>query len=411
MKINFKKLGTLKRWQIVVLSFGILIVGSWVLWPKPPEPPKTIADVGQLELYLQRLVDFGKPPGLSVVVVKEGKPVYAKGFGWADEPRNIPASPGSAYHWWSITKIATAIAILQLQEQGKLRLDDPASKHLPFFSVQYPSTHSAVITIHHLLTHSSGLPDVGFRIMGWIHHDGEPAVNQTALVERVLPDFSKLKFEPGDHAEYTNIGYMVLGAIIEKVSGQTYEAYIREHLLEPLGMRQTDFVYTQAMETSEAAGSHPLFDMWTAFVPFIAPSYVRQISGRHLWFKRVYTDQTPSTALIGSATDAARLVAAYLNGGELDGRRILSQESIAMMTHEGHIKGKAGDPTTNRWQGIGWQVYDDHGQTMLKHDGGGLGFSTVMQLYPEKKVGFVLFTNDVTCDTWRIMKLATSLEW
>jgi CubicO group peptidase (beta-lactamase class C family) len=247
--------------------------------------------------------------------------------------------------------------------------------------------------------------------MSWIHHDGEPPVNQTALLEKVLPDFSKLEFEPGNHAEYTNIGYMVLGAIIEKVSGETYEAYIREHLLEPLGMMHTDFQYTQAMEPFEAAGSHPLFDKWTPLVPFIAPSYVREVSGRHLWLKRVYTDQTPSTALIGPATDAARLVAAYLNGGELDGRRILSEESIARMTHEGHIKGKANDPNKNRQQGIGWQVYDDHGQMMMKHDGGGLGFSTVMQLYPDKKLGFVLFTNDVTCDTWSITRLASSLDW
>ena len=247
--------------------------------------------------------------------------------------------------------------------------------------------------------------------MSWIHHEGEPSVNQTALIEKVLPDFSKLEFEPGDHAEYTNIGYMVLGAIIEKVTGQTYEDYIREHILEPLAMEHTDFKYTEAMEPYEAAGSHPLFDMWTPLVPFIAGSYVREISGNHLWFKRVYTDQTPPTGLIGSATDAARLVAAYLNGGELDGKRILSQETITKMTHEGHIKGKANDPRSNRLQGIGWQILDDNGQMMIQHEGGGLGFGTVMQMYLEEKLGFVLFTNDVTCEWWKILNLARTLNW
>jgi CubicO group peptidase (beta-lactamase class C family) len=400
-----------KKWQVVLLSFGLIIVGLLVFWPKPPEPPQIIASVGEFETYLQRLVDFGIPPGLSFVVVKDGKLFYEKGFGWADRPRKIAATSESIYHWWSITKIATAIAILQLQEEGKLRLDDPVKSYLSFFNVQYPSANSAVITIRHLLTHSSGLPDAGFRIMSWIHHDGEPSVNQTALVEKVLPDFSKLEFEPGDHAEYTNVGYMVLGAIIEKVSGQTYETYIRKHLLEPLGMTHTDFQYTHAMEPFEAAGSHPLFDKWTPLVPFIAASYVREISGNHLWFKRVYNDQTPPTGLIGSATDAAHLAAAYMNGGELDGRRILSQESIARMTNEGHIKGKTNDPRSKRMQGIGWQVYDDDGRVMIKHEGGGLGFSTVMQLHPDKKLGFVLFTNDVTCQTWRIMNLAASLSW
>jgi CubicO group peptidase (beta-lactamase class C family) len=399
------------KWKIILLGSGLLIIGLLIIWPKPPKPPKTIADVGELETYIKNLVDFGSPQGMSLVVVKNGKVIYEKGFGWADRPRKIAATSESVYHWWSITKIATAIAILQLQEQGKLRLDDSVKKFLPFFNVQYPSANSKVITIYHLLNHSSGLPNPGFSIMSWIHHDGEPSVDQTAMIEKVLPDFSKLEFEPGDHTQYTNIGYMVLGAIIEKVTGQAYEAYIREHILEPLGMKHTDFIYTKAMEPYEAAGSHPVFDMWTPLVPFIAGSYVREISGNHLWFKRVYTDQTPPTGLIGSATDAARFVAAYLNGGELDGKRILSQETIAMMTHEGHIKGKANDPRNNRLQGIGWQIFDDNGRLMIKHEGGGLGFSTDMQLHPDKKLGFVLFTNDVTCQGWKILNLAATLNW
>jgi D-alanyl-D-alanine carboxypeptidase len=399
------------KWKIILLVSGLLAVGLWMLWPNAPKLPQTIASVGELEAYINSLVDFGTPQGMSLVVVKNGKVIYKKGFGWADRPRKIAATSESVYHWWSITKIATAIAILQLQEQGKLQLDDSVKKFLPFFNVQYPSVKSKVITIHHLLNHSSGLPNPGFRIMSWIHHDGEPSVDQTAMIEKVLPDFSKLEFEPGDYTQYTNIGYMVLGAIIENVTGQTYETYIREHILEPLGMNYTDFKYTDVMKPYEAAGSHPVFDLWTPLVPFIAQSYVREISGNHLWLKRVYTDQTPPTGLIGSATDAARFVAAYLNGGELDGKRILSQETVTMMTHQGHIKGKANDPRSNRLQGIGWQIFNDNGQLMIKHEGGGLGFSTDMQLYPDKKLGFVLFTNDVTCKGWEILNLAATLNW
>jgi CubicO group peptidase (beta-lactamase class C family) len=401
----------IRKWKIILLALGLFIVGLWIFWPKPSDPPQTIANVEELETYMKNLVDFGSPQGMSLAVVKDGKIIYKKGFGWADKPRKIAATSESVYHWWSITKIATAIAILQLQEQGKLRLDDSVKKFLPFFNVQYPSANSKVITIHHLLNHSSGLSNPGFSIMSWIHHDGEPSVNQTALIEKVLPDFSKLEFEPGDHAEYTNIGYMVLGAIIEKVTGQTYEEYIREQILQPLAMDHTDFIYTKAMEPYEASGSHPVFDLWTPLVPFIAGSYIREISGNHFWLERVYTDQTPPTGLIGSATDAARFVVAYLNVGELDGKRILSQETITRMTHEGHIKGKANDPRSNRLQGIGWQIFDDNGRLMIKHEGGGLGFSTDMQLHPDKKLGFVLFTNDVTCQGWKILNLAATLNW
>jgi D-alanyl-D-alanine carboxypeptidase len=404
-------LGKWKRWQIVLAVFGMLAIGLAFLWPRAPQPPDTVTSVAQLEAYIKTLVDFGTPPGMSLVVVKNGEVVYSKGFAWADHPRQIAATPQTVYHWWSCTKIVTAIAILRLREQGKLRLDDSITKFLPFLKLQYPSVASRVITIQHLLNHSSGLPDAGFRIMSWIHHDGEPSVDQTAMVEKVLPGFSTLAFEPGDHAEYTNIGYMVLGAIIEKVTGQAYEDYIRESILEPLGMKHTDFLYTKAMEPYEATGAHPLFDMWTPLIPFVAWSYVREISGNHVWLKRVYNDQTPPSGLIGPATDAARLVTAYLNGGELDGRRVLSRESIIAMTYEGQIRGKADDPQINRRQGIGWQVYDDRGRLRIKHEGGGLGFSTVMQMYPEDKLGFVLFTNDVACEGWRIVNLAAGLDW
>jgi D-alanyl-D-alanine carboxypeptidase len=403
------------QWKIIPVVFGVLICGCTTIIGSI-ERQHTVASVDEFETYLNNLVDSGTPQGMSFVVVNNGKVIYKKGFGWADRPREIAATSESIYHWWSITKIVTAIAILQLQEQGKLQLDDSVAKFLPFFKVHYPSVDSKVITIHHLLNHSSGLPDAGFRIMSWIHHDGEPSINQTVLVEKELPHFSKLVFEPGDHSEYTNIGYMVLGAIIEKVTGQTYEAYIRGHILQPLRMNHTDFQYTQVMEPYEAAGSHPIVNIWTPLIPVIGVSYIREISGSHFWLERVYTDQTPPSGLIGSAADAARLVTAYLNGGELDGQRILTKESIARMTYEGYINGRLDDSQRNRKQGIGWQVYNPKGYNpkgrfVITHDGGGLGFSTKIQLYPDENLGFVLFTNDVTCEGWKIINVAATLQW
>ncbi|HCV42798.1 MAG TPA: hypothetical protein DGH68_04900, partial [Bacteroidetes bacterium] len=158
------------KWKTILPTSGLLIAGLMILWPRSPEPPLTITSVGELEAYMNKLVDFGSPPGMSLVVVKNGKVVYKKGFGWADRPRKIAATSESIYHWWSITKIVTAIAILQLQEQGKLQLNDSVNRVLPFFNVQYPSANSKVVTIQNLLNHSSGLPDAGFRIMSWIHH-------------------------------------------------------------------------------------------------------------------------------------------------------------------------------------------------------------------------------------------------
>jgi CubicO group peptidase (beta-lactamase class C family) len=400
-----------KKWLIVLLIFSLILIGLMVFWPRAPKPPETVKSIAELEIYLEKLVDFGTPPGMSLVVVKNDSIIYSKGFGWADQPRKIRATPETVYHWWSITKIVTAIAILQLQEQGKLHLDDPVSKFLPFFKVQYLSPTSKTITIRNLLNHSSGIPDPVFKIMRWIHHEGEPNLNQTALVEKVLPDFSKLTFEPGTDTRYTNIGYMVLGAIIEKVTNQTYENYIRQNILQPLGMDHTDFIYTKEMETYEAAGSHPLFDKWTPLVPFIAGSYIREIYGNHIWLEHIYTDQTPPSGLIGSVMDAACLERAFLNNGVFDDRRILSAESVKQMTTESHIK-KVDDPFPYFVrQGFGWQVYKDRGGLMLRHEGGGIGFNTIMQIYPDEKLGFILFSNDVKCEYWQIIKYVASLNW
>ena len=148
-------------------------------------------------------------------------------------------------------------------------------------------------------------------------------------------------------------------------------------------------------------------------LPFFAGSYIRELDWNHIWMERVYTDQTPSTGLIGSTEDAARLVALYLCGGQLNGQRILSHESIRTMTYEGYIKVKDKDSLNYHRQGICWQIYGKtgSGRWVLTHDGGGPGFSTKIQLYPDENLGFVLFTNDATCEPWKIINLFASLKW
>jgi D-alanyl-D-alanine carboxypeptidase len=396
---------------LLCLSFT-LVIALFNSCSSIPKPPDNINNISEFEDYINKVVQSGTPPGMSLAVVKNDSIIYSKGFGWADEPREIHASPNTAYHWWSCTKIATAIAILQLQEKGKLSLNDPVVNYLPFFKVEYPSDTSKEVTILNLLNHSSGLPDPSdFTFINWIHHDGEPALNQTDFIKQVLPDYSRLMFEPGDHSEYSNIGYMILGAIIEKVAGILYEDYIRKNILRPLGMYHTDFVYMKAMEPDEAAGAHPLFSFMTPLLPFLGGSYIRELDWKHLWMERIYTDQTPSTGLIGPVTDAVRLAAAYLNRGILNGKRILSIESIKMMTYEGQIKAKNSDSLNYHRQGICWQIYGNSERWVLTHDGGGPGFSTKIQLYPDEKLGFVLFTNDATCEPWKIINLAATLKW
>ncbi|MCP4361344.1 MAG: beta-lactamase family protein, partial [Chloroflexi bacterium] len=374
----------LQRIGIVVAVLAVLaIVAYLTLVARPLETPATVSSLAELEEFLDNLAGYNadSPAGLSLVVVKDGEVVYQEGFGLADGPRNIPTTPETVYNYWSITKIPTAIAVLQLHEQGLLNIDDPVTDYLPFFEVEYPSAGSETITIRHLLNHSSGLSNNVPEIIGWIHTDGDPDWNQTALIQEKLPDYAKLSYEPGSEGVYTNVGYMVLAAIIEAASGQTYEEYIVEHILKPLEMNQTGFSYTPSMIAAEAIGAHPNVDLQTLLLPIVGvdkDTLVREKQDGILWFNHIYSDQNGPTGLIGSPTDLARFAMAYLNGGELNGQRILSEESVTMMTHESHIvPGNTSDAAAfdEMLQGLGWAVVPTGNSFYLTHSGGGPGFS------------------------------------
>jgi len=377
----------------------LLAAGLYAFAPHAPATPTHVANVADLESYLNQLTASGNPPGLSVVVVYNGSIVYNHAFGYGDGPRNLKATPETVYHWWSMTKIPTAIAVMQLQEQGKLNLDDEVTKHLSWFEVNYPSSSSPAITIRNLLQHTSGLPDTIPAMIGWVHYD-DARRNQTDVLKKHLPEFNTLKFEPGTKAVYSNLNYMVLGAIIESVAGQTYESYITANILQPLGMSHTSFVYTPAMAEHESAGTLPVVHFYTPLLPTLLDSkaLIRERRGKFLWLNRVYIDATPSTGLIGSAPDVARLMMAYLNSGSLNGKLILHPESVSLLTDTAPIDGHS----------LGWFVGQSNGGRYLEHMGGGPGFATIMRVYPEKGLGIAILTNGTDMDRSGLADLLAS---
>ena len=170
--MNTKLKKSLRVIGIIIAVFVVLIgVAYLTLAPKPLKPPQEVSSLAELEAYLDDLTGFNadSPPGLSLVVVKGGEIVYQEGFGLADGPQNIPATADTVYNQWSMVKPMTAVAVLQLHEQGLLDIDDPVANYLPFFDVQYPSESSETVTIRHLLNHSSGLGDAGLAMIDWIH--------------------------------------------------------------------------------------------------------------------------------------------------------------------------------------------------------------------------------------------------
>jgi CubicO group peptidase (beta-lactamase class C family) len=393
----------MKKMLLYLLIVLVLLgAGLYVYAPHAPNTPKQSTGKAELEAYLDRLTSSGNPPGLSVVVVKDSEVVYSKAFGYADGPGSVRATPETIYHWWSMTKIPTAIAIMQLQEQGKMNLDDPVTKYLPWFNVKSQSGGHPSITIRHLLQHSSGLPDTVPAMIGWVHYNDQP-YNQTEIVKKYLPDFNTLKFEPGTQAVYSNFNYMVLGAVIEAVSGQSYESFIEEYILQPLGMSQTGFVYSPVMAEHEAAGTLPVVHLYTPLLPTLLDpkALVRERIGKLLWMNRFYIEATPSTGLIGPAPDVAKLMMMYLNGGELDGQLILQPESISLLTETTPIDGR----------GLGWYIGESNGERYLEHMGGGPGFATTMRIYPTSGIGIAILANGTDLNRAGLADLLKNLNW
>jgi CubicO group peptidase (beta-lactamase class C family) len=165
----------------------------------------------------------------TVMVAEEGKLLYARGFGLADPARGLQHGPQVQYRVASVTKSFTAAIIMKLVEEGKIALSDPITKYLP----GYRHDTGDRITIHHLLTHSSGIPDYANRPDAR-ERGSEPMPALEQMIEKYCSD--SLAFEPGSKFSYCNSGYMILGAIIQKVTGQTYDKAVRSMLLDPAGM-------------------------------------------------------------------------------------------------------------------------------------------------------------------------------
>lgn len=192
--------------------------------------------IKELDAYLEKLIRAEMFSG-TVLIARDGKPVFKKSYGWENESAEIPNRAGTKFSLASMSKMFTAVAIAQLAQRGRLSFDDTIGRHLP----EYPNRQAAEkITIHHLLTHTSGLGD--YMNKERFHTARKNAGGRFDSPKDYFPFFAgdDPLFEPGERFEYTSAGYIVLGAIIEKVSGESYFDYVSKHIFKPAGMKNTD---------------------------------------------------------------------------------------------------------------------------------------------------------------------------
>jgi CubicO group peptidase (beta-lactamase class C family) len=358
-----------------------------------------------LESFIAGLTERGAVPALSVSVVKGDRLVWSKGFGVADLATASPATPWTSYLWFSMTKIVTATAVVRLAEGGKLDLDAPADEYFRGFKVVSQPTP---VTVRHLLNHSSGLANP--LPIRWVKPAAALGFDCGAFVERLLSKHRKLKSVPGERASYSNLGYLVLGEVISATTGTSYEEHVRREILSPLGMVRTGFSYPEqpAGGAGAAIGYQPL---WRPLTPLFRAALPRGVvgprQGRYVSFCPFYVKGPAYGGLVGGVEEAARFVVLHLNGGQVNGARLLSAESVDEMRRLVPRGGK-------RDFGLGWFRSREAGErrpAFVEHLGGGAGFWNVMRIYPEESLGVVVMGNTTSYDHESVCDAIVSMPW
>lgn len=319
----------------------------------------------QLTPALEQIVREQNVTGLAVGVVEDIRLVYAHGFGVmkSGEP-DKPVTPQTLFHMASITKLFVATSVMQLMEEGKVDLDAPVTRYLPYFRLKDPRYKS--ITVRHMLTHTSGMPDVDDYL--W----NKPEYDDGAL-ERYVRSLTdrRLRWEPGSKFAYSNMAYEVLGDLVAKVSGVTLEDYVDAHILKPLGMSSSTLLIEKADPAKLAAGHRKSKDGTVKVVKFYP-------------YNRAHT---PSSDLHSNVEDMARWAMANLNRGELDSHRILRSSTYDLMWKPAVQR----DPHNS--VGISWFLGQTGSQKTVFHNGGDDGFRSRLLLIPARKTAILFMTN------------------
>lgn len=346
----------------LILSVLLLLAPAAGLAEGPTPEARTMA-------YLQEIWRAIGTPGISVAVAQQGRLVFSKGVGFADLDNMVPADGSTVYNIGSVSKALTAVAVLQLVEQGKVRLDDPIRKYVPSFPDKGP-----VITLRHILTHTSGIrhyrPD---DFPGSVDNENMKPIASLEEAIRIFKD-DPLLFQPGERYFYSSYAINLLQGVIETASGLAFEDYMRKFVWDPIGM------------------FHSAFDVPDRIVPHRARGY-HLVDGRMRNYP--YGDLTykfASGGMISSAEDLARFGMA-LNRGAL-----LKPETLELMYKpiEPVPRHREDGPpeTLDFSQALTWRVLkDDAGRTFVNHCGTVKGYNACLVIYREQDLVVAILGN------------------
>ena len=317
--------------------------------------------ITQIDQIVSAEMSQQKIPGMAVAVLKDGEVVVAKGYGFANLEHEVPAAPHSIFQSGSVGKQFTAAAIVLLEERGKLRLDDKIARYLPRTKARWGS-----ITLRHLLTHTSGIPEYEDEI------DNRRTYSERQLTE--LVGLLSGRSPPGHKFDYSNSGYLLLGIIIRTVTGRFHADYIRENIFEPLGMKTARIASDAEILPNRVAG-------------------YRMSNGRILnqeWVSPTF-NQTADGCFYLSLND----LLAWERG--VRARSLLKPESWSQIFTPLVLRSGRSHP-----YGFGWEITKKDGRTVHGHDGSFRGFEAILTRYIEEELTIIALANLAEVDLARV---------
>lgn len=320
-----------------------------------------------LDVWLDAQLAYEQIPGISIGIVHDQKLIWSRGYGYADKENKIPAAPNTIYSICSISKLFTSIAVMQLYEQGLLRLDDPVAKHLSWFKIKQVHKNSPPITIESLLTHSGGLP----READTPYWTEASFPSREVMIEKLTKQ--ETLYPARTYFQYSNLGLSLAGEVVASVSGKSYSDFIQQTILTPLGLNDTSSDIPLDKKGKQLATGY---------------SSIRRDGKRKPVPSYTVNGIAPAAGFASTVEDLGKFASWQFRLLESNNKEILEANTLRKM-HRVHWL----DPEWDTKWGLGFSVWRHNDKTFVGHGGSCPGYRTQLLLQTKDKIATIFMTN------------------
>jgi len=333
----------------------------------------------EIDNILIKQIEDNNTPSVQYVVFNKDSIIHRFQYGFADIKNQEKTLKNTTYNAYSVTKTFTALAVLQLAEQKKLDIEQPIKKYLPEFP------YSSEITIKQLMTHSGGIPNP--IPLSWIHlADEHQSFDRNIFFKQIFTKNDKTKSTPNEKYAYSNLGYVILGQLIEKVSGLNYEECIRVNILKHLGIEKTGLDFTIIDTNQHAKGYHKKYSFSNAILGFLIDKskFIGKTEGKWNPFIDNYVNGASYGGLIGTSNAFVK----YLQELLKPNCKLITDDYKKMLFTENYTN-------SNKPTGmcLSWFSGQLNGKQYFAHAGGGGGYYCEIRIYPDLGIGSVIMFN------------------